>query len=79
MAIVFLLIIGVTAGFVATRLLRVEANPIATAAIGVLGTVLGLLAVRLLLAGVTVLGALVAALLGALALGWLYREWLRRR
>jgi len=79
MAIVVLVIIGIAAGFVATRLLRVEADPVTTAAIGVLGTVLGLLAVRLLLVGVTFLGALAAALLGTLGLAWLYREWRRRR
>lgn len=75
MQILFLLIIGVASGFLATRLLRVEADPLTTAAIGVLGTVLGLAAVRLLLAGVTVLGALAAAFLGALALAWAWRRY----
>ena len=73
MSIVLLVIIGAAAGFIATRLMRIEADIITTIAIGIFGALIGGLVLRLL---VTVMGAvagLVGAILGALLLIWLWQ------
>lgn len=69
---------GIAAGFVATRLLRIEADLLTTAAIGVLGTIGGILAVRFLVAGLTLFGWIAAALAGAFLVSWLYKIYVAR-
>lgn len=69
---------GIAAGFVATRLLRIEADLLTTAAIGVLGTIGGILAVRFLVVGLTLFGWIAAALAGAFLVSWLYKIYVAR-
>jgi len=79
MQIVFLIVIGAAAGFVATRLMKVDTDIPTTIAIGVLGALIGglVLSVGLRLVG---LGAgFVGAVLGAMLLIWLYRRYFRNR
>ena len=50
MSIVLLIIVGAAAGFIATRLMRIEADIITTIAIGIFGALIGGLVLRFLLA-----------------------------
>ena len=50
MPILALIIIGVAAGFIATRAMKIETDPISTAAIGIFGALIGGLVLRALLA-----------------------------
>lgn len=76
--IVSLVIIGVAAGFVATRLMRIEADIITTAAIGIAGALIGGLILRALLFAGGMIGGLVGAVLGAMALIWLWQKFKNR-
>ena len=75
MAIVYLLIIGAAAGFLATRVMRVEADIPTTVAIGVGGALVGWIVWRFLLVVTGWLGGFVAALGGAFLLVWVWRRW----
>ncbi len=78
MSIVALIIIGAAAGFLATRLMRIEADIITTVAIGMAGAVIGGLVLRTLLAVMGMLSGFVGAVLGALALIWLWQKYLQK-
>ncbi len=70
-----LMIIGAAAGFLATRLMRLNTDVPTTVAIGVFGALIGGLALRAL---TTTLGAatgFVGALIGALLLIWLWKTF----
>lgn len=76
--ILFIVIIGAAAGFLATRFMRIEADVPTTIAIGVIGSVVGWLILRIL---VTITGALamfVGAVLGAVLLLWLWQKFKSR-
>jgi len=77
MPFVWLLIVGVAVGFLATRLLKVDLDTPTTIALGVLGALVGgvLLRVLVLVAGIG--AGFVGALLGALCLIWAWKTWLR--
>ena len=74
MSVVFLIIIGAAAGFLATRLMRIEADIITTMAIGIAGALVGGFVLRALLAVMGMLAGLVGAVLGALALIWIWQK-----
>ncbi len=78
MGIVAMIIIGAAAGFFATRLLRIEADILTTVAIGVGGALIGGLALRFLIAVTGWLAGFVGAVLGAMALIWLWNTYVRR-
>ncbi|WP_103259061.1 GlsB/YeaQ/YmgE family stress response membrane protein [Tabrizicola aquatica] len=77
MAFIWLLVVGAAAGFLATRILKVDLDTPSTIALGVLGALVG----GLILRGLTMLAGfgagIVGALLGALALVWLWKTWTR--
>ncbi|MDW4550241.1 GlsB/YeaQ/YmgE family stress response membrane protein [Defluviimonas sp. D31] len=75
MAIIGLIIIGAAAGFIATRLMGIEADLVSTVAIGVLGALAGGLVIRFILMVSGWLGGFVGAVLGAMALIWLWRSY----
>ncbi len=77
MAIIYLLIIGAAAGFLATQVLRVEADIPTTVAFGVGGALVGWLVWRFLLMVTGWLGGFVAALGGAFLLVWLWQRYRR--
>lgn len=79
MSIIALIIIGAAAGFLATRLMDMEADIITTVAIGVFGALIGGLILRFLAAITGVLAGFVGAVLGALALIWLWKTYGPRR
>ncbi len=76
MGLLSLALIGAVAGWLASRTLRIGADPLVTVAIGIVGAVVGGLILRGILA---FLGGILGAVLGALALIWLARAYLARR
>ena len=78
MPVIWLLIIGAAAGFIATRLMRIEADIITTVVIGMAGALIGGLVLRALLAGLGVGAGRVGAGLGALLLIWLWQMYTKR-
>lgn len=74
-----LIIIGAAAGLIATRLMKVETNLILTIAIGVLGALIGGLVLRALLTMMGWMSGFVGAVLGAMALIWIYQRYFTRR
>ncbi|MBL9057377.1 MAG: GlsB/YeaQ/YmgE family stress response membrane protein [Rhodobacteraceae bacterium] len=77
MGIVLLIIVGAAAGFLATRLMRWEADIPTTIVIGVAGALLGGFALRALLMMAGWMAGFVGAVMGALLLIWLWRRFAR--
>lgn len=70
-----LIVIGAAAGFLATRMMRLETGIVSTVSIGILGAVIGGLVLRGLLVLMGAAAGFVGALLGALLLIWLWRRF----
>jgi uncharacterized membrane protein YeaQ/YmgE (transglycosylase-associated protein family) len=79
MPVIWLLIIGAAAGFIATRLMRIEADIITTVVIGMVGALIGGLVLRALLAVLGFGAGLVGAILGSLLLIWLWQLYTQRK
>ncbi|SPH16580.1 hypothetical protein DEA8626_00090 [Defluviimonas aquaemixtae] len=79
MGIIGLIIIGAAAGYIATRIMGVEADLLSTVGIGVLGAITGGLVLRFILTVSGWLGGFVGAVLGAMALIWLWQTYGPRR
>jgi uncharacterized membrane protein YeaQ/YmgE (transglycosylase-associated protein family) len=75
MAIIYLIIIGAAAGFIATRVMKLETDVITTIAIGVFGALIGGLILRFLLTITGFAAGFVGAVLGAMLLIWLWRSF----
>ena len=78
MPILFLVIIGAAAGFLATRLMKIEANIVTTVVIGMAGALIGGLILRFLVAVMGMMAGFVGAVLGALLLIWLWQTYFKR-
>ncbi|NVO57487.1 GlsB/YeaQ/YmgE family stress response membrane protein [Rhodobacteraceae bacterium B1Z28] len=78
MPIVALIVIGAAAGFLATRLMRIEANIPTTMLIGIVGALLGGFLLRTLLTVMGWLSGFIGAVLGALLVVWIWQTYLRR-
>lgn len=76
--ILLLALIGVAAGFIASKVMRVNLGAAETIAIGVLGAIVGGLVLRALIAVSGALFGFVGAVIGACALIWLYQRYLRK-
>lgn len=76
--LLLLIVIGAAAGYLATRLMRVEVDLPTAMGIGILGAILGGFGLRMILTmgGWVVTFAL--ALLGSLALIWIWQKLTRR-
>jgi len=77
MPIIFLVIIGAAAGFLATRLMDIEASVPVTIAIGVLGALIGGVLLRFLLMLTGMAFGFVGALVGAVAVIWVWQTYFR--
>jgi uncharacterized membrane protein YeaQ/YmgE (transglycosylase-associated protein family) len=77
--VLFIAVVGAAAGFLATRLMRIEADVPTTVVLGMAGAVLGWLALRLLfaVAGWTLYFA--GAVGGAVLILWAWKTWGPRR
>ncbi|MBS0124824.1 GlsB/YeaQ/YmgE family stress response membrane protein [Thetidibacter halocola] len=73
MGIVWLIIIGAAAGFLATRFMNVQTGVVETVLIGMAGAVIGGLVLRFMLAFMGAIGGLVGAVLGAMLLIWAWK------
>ncbi|MBO9466871.1 hypothetical protein TRP8649_00958 [Pelagimonas phthalicica] len=78
MSIVYLIIIGAAAGFLATRFMKVETGVLQTIGIGILGALIGGLALRFLLAVLGAFAGLVGAVLGAMLLLYIWKSFAGR-
>lgn len=79
MGVIWLVIVGAAAGFLATRLMRIETGIVATILIGIAGALIGGVLIRAILTVSGLLGGLIGAVLGALLLLWLWKLYLGRR
>jgi uncharacterized membrane protein YeaQ/YmgE (transglycosylase-associated protein family) len=77
MPLIWLLVVGVAVGFLATRILKVDLDTPTTIALGVLGALIGGLVLRALVTMATIGAGVVGALLGAVLLIWAWKTWIR--
>jgi uncharacterized membrane protein YeaQ/YmgE (transglycosylase-associated protein family) len=77
MPLIWLLVVGVAVGFLATRILRVDLDTPSTIALGVLGALIGSLVLRGLVMMAGAGAGFVGALIGALLLIWAWKTWIK--
>lgn len=78
MPVIALIVIGAAAGFLATRLMRIEADIPTTMLIGIVGALVGGFLLRTLITVAGWLSGFVGAVLGALLVIWLWQTVRRR-
>jgi len=78
MPVVALIVIGAAAGFLATRLMRIEADIPTTMLIGIAGALVGGFLLRTLITVAGWLSGFVGAVLGALLVIWIWQSLKRR-
>lgn len=74
----YLIIIGAAAGFLATRMMRLETDIVTTMAIGLAGALIGGFLLRFLLSVMGMLGGLIGAVMGALLVIWVWQKYFKR-
>ena len=79
MGFVLLIVVGIAAGFLATRLMKIEADIPTTVAIGVGGAIIGGVLIRYLLTITSWMAGFAGAVLGALLLLWIWKTYIARR
>lgn len=79
MTVVALIVIGAAAGFLATRLMRIEADIPTTMFIGTIGALVGGFLLRFLSNVMGIMSGFVGAVLGALLVIWIWKTYLRKR
>lgn len=78
MPILFLVVVGAAAGYIATRLMRLETDMPTTIAIGIFGALIGGLILRALITMASWAAGFVGAVMGAILLIWLWKMWQSR-
>lgn len=78
MGLIAMIIIGAAAGFLATRLLRIEADILTTIALGIGGALIGGLLLRFLLMVTGWMAGFIGAVLGAMLLIWIWKTYIGR-
>ena len=74
----YLIIIGAAAGFLATRMMRLETDIVTTMAIGIAGALIGGYLLRFLLSVMGMLGGLIGAVMGAMLVIWVWQKYFKR-
>lgn len=74
-ALLLIVIIGAAAGFLATRIMRLQTDVPTTIALGMAGAVVGWVGLRFLVSVTGWVAAFVGAVLGAMLLIWLWRTY----
>ena len=74
----YLIIIGAAAGFLATRMMRLETDIVTTMAIGIAGALIGGFLLRFLLSVMGMLGGLISAVMGAMLVIWVWQKYFKR-
>ena len=77
MPLIWLLVVGVAVGFLATRILKVDLDTPTTVALGVLGALIGGLVLRALVMMAGIGAGVLGALLGAILLIWAWKSWIK--
>lgn len=75
MSIILLMIIGAAAGFIATRVMKVNTDVPTTIAIGVFGALIGSFVLRFVMTLTGIMAGFVGAFLGAMLLIWLWKTY----
>lgn len=75
MPVVALVIIGIAAGFLATRLMKLHTDVPTTIAIGVFGALIGGFVLRMLIMAASWMAGFIGAVLGAMALIWVWKVY----
>lgn len=78
MPLIALIVIGSAAGFLATRLMRIEADIPTTMLIGIIGALVGGFLLRALVTMMGWLSGFIGAVLGALLVIWIWQTYMRR-
>ncbi|MAM61905.1 GlsB/YeaQ/YmgE family stress response membrane protein [Maritimibacter sp. UBA3975] len=78
MNVIFIIIVGAAAGFVATRLMKVETDILTTVAIGVIGALIGGLVLRIIVSVGSVAFGFLGAVVGAAFLIWFWQTYVRK-
>lgn len=78
MGVILLIVIGTAAGFLATRMMKIETDVPTTIAIGVGGALIGGFLLRSLMMMASWMAGFVGAVLGAIALIWLYKTYIAK-
>jgi len=74
--ILFIVIIGAAAGFLATRIMKYEAGILLTVGLGIIGAFLGAITMRAAFFFVGPFAGFAGAVAGAMIVTWLYRRYL---
>jgi len=74
--VVYWIIIGAAAGYVGTRLLKIDLPLPQTIALGIVGALLGGFALKMVLAVLGVAAGFIGAILGVAALVFLYKRFI---
>ncbi|MBN2630198.1 MAG: GlsB/YeaQ/YmgE family stress response membrane protein [Rhodobacteraceae bacterium] len=78
MPIIALIIIGAAAGFLATRMMKVNTDVPTTIAIGIFGALIGGFVLRFLITITGWMAGFVGAVLGAVLLLWLWKTYIAK-
>lgn len=78
MPVLWLIIVGAAAGFLATRFMKLETDVLTTILIGIAGAVIGGLVLRFILVVGGMVGGLVGAVAGAMLLIWVWRTYFKK-
>lgn len=78
MPLLALIVIGIAAGFLATRIMRINADLPTTIAVGVLGALIGGLLLRFVIMVTGFAAGFLGAVLGAMALIWAYKTYIAK-
>ncbi|WP_306153708.1 GlsB/YeaQ/YmgE family stress response membrane protein [Roseovarius sp. MMSF_3281] len=73
MTVLYLIVIGAVAGYLATRIMHIKADPLKTIAIGIAGALVGGFILQVILTVAGLLGGIIGAVLGAILLIWIYQ------
>ncbi len=76
--VIWLIIIGAAAGFLATKIMKVEADIVTTMAFGIGGALVGGFVLRFLISMMGMLAGLVGAVLGAMLVIWVWQTYFKR-
>ena len=73
--VLYMIVLGAAAGFVATRVMNAEMGLVPTVALGVVGALIGGLFLRFVVSMMGITAHVFGAVFGAILLIWLYRRF----
>lgn len=74
--LIILLLVGTAAGFAATRIMGVRMAPVPTAAVGILGAIVGIWVLRLALGFLGIFAWFAGAFFGVVLMLWVYKTFI---